>query len=97
MDAEDQRGQRADRLRERSYVTFTALAVVLVLRSEAEHMTARVAAGTLAVTVVATLLAVLVADVVREARRSHVVVILAVIPWGYVVRQYLTAPGDRWR
>ena len=26
-----------------------------------------------------------------------VVVILAVIPWGYVVRQYLTAPGDRWR
>ena len=25
-----------------------------------------------------------------------VVVILAVIPWGYVVRQYLTAPGDRW-
>jgi uncharacterized membrane protein (DUF4010 family) len=26
-----------------------------------------------------------------------VVVILAVIPWGYVVRQYLTAPGDSWR
>jgi hypothetical protein len=26
-----------------------------------------------------------------------VVVILAVIPWGYVVRQYLAAPGDRWR
>jgi len=26
-----------------------------------------------------------------------VVVILAVIPWGYVVRQYLTAKGDRWR
>jgi hypothetical protein len=26
-----------------------------------------------------------------------VVVILAVIPWGYVIRQYLTAPGDRWR
>jgi hypothetical protein len=26
-----------------------------------------------------------------------VAVILAVIPWGYVVRQYLAAPGDRWR
>jgi hypothetical protein len=26
-----------------------------------------------------------------------VVLILAVIPWGYVVRQYLAAPGDRWR
>jgi hypothetical protein len=26
-----------------------------------------------------------------------VVVILAVIPWGYVVRQFLAAPGDRWR
>ena len=26
-----------------------------------------------------------------------VVVILAVIPWRYVARQYLTAPGDRWR
>ncbi len=26
-----------------------------------------------------------------------VVVILAVVPWGYVVRHYLVAPGDRWR
>jgi hypothetical protein len=26
-----------------------------------------------------------------------VVIILAVIPWGYVARQYLAAPGDRWR
>jgi hypothetical protein len=26
-----------------------------------------------------------------------VVVILAVIPWGFVVRQYVAAPGDRWR
>jgi hypothetical protein len=26
-----------------------------------------------------------------------VVVILAVIPWGYVGRQYLAAPGERWR
>ena len=26
-----------------------------------------------------------------------VVIILAVIPWGYVARQYLAVPGDRWR
>jgi hypothetical protein len=26
-----------------------------------------------------------------------VVVILAVIPWGYVARQYLAVPGNRWR
>lgn len=26
-----------------------------------------------------------------------VVVIVAVIPWRYVVREYLTTPGDRWR
>ena len=28
---------------------------------------------------------------------SVVVVILAVTPWGYVWRHYVTAPGDRWR
>ena len=26
-----------------------------------------------------------------------VVVVLAVVPWGYVVRHYLVAPGDPWR
>jgi hypothetical protein len=26
-----------------------------------------------------------------------VVIVLAVVPWGYVVRHYVTAPGDRWR
>ena len=26
-----------------------------------------------------------------------VVVIIAVTPWGYVWRRYVTAPGDRWR
>ena len=31
------------------------------------------------------------------AKNLWVVIILAVIPWGYVARQYLTAPGDRWR
>jgi len=28
---------------------------------------------------------------------SLVVLILAVIPWGYVWRSYVLAPGDRWR
>jgi hypothetical protein len=28
---------------------------------------------------------------------SLVVVIIAVIPWGYVWRTYVRAPGDRWR
>jgi hypothetical protein len=26
-----------------------------------------------------------------------VVIVLAVVPWRYVARRYLTAPGDRWR
>jgi hypothetical protein len=30
-------------------------------------------------------------------RCSLVVVILAVVPWGYVWRTYVRAPGDRWR
>ena len=28
---------------------------------------------------------------------SFVVIIIAVVPWGYVWRQYVTATGDRWR
>jgi hypothetical protein len=28
---------------------------------------------------------------------TFVVVILAVVPWAYVVRTYFQAPGDRWR
>jgi hypothetical protein len=53
---------RADQLKERIYVTFTSLAVVLALRTHLEGVTAGQAALTLFVTVVATLLAVFVAD-----------------------------------
>lgn len=60
--------ERADRLKERVYVTFAALAVVLTLRSHGE-VTAGVAATTLLITVGGTLLAVLLADVV-----SHIAV-----------------------
>ncbi|WP_217617020.1 hypothetical protein [Cellulomonas sp. GbtcB1] len=60
--------ERADRLKERVYVTFAALAVVLTLRSHGD-VTAGVAATTLLITVGGTLLAVLLADVV-----SHIAV-----------------------
>lgn len=59
--------QRAARLKERVYVTFTALALVLALRLHEEA--AAEALVTLAIGVLGTLLAVFVADVV-----SHVAV-----------------------
>lgn len=61
--------ERADRLKERVYVTFAALAVVITLRSHGEEVSAGVAATTLLITVGGTLLAVLLADLV-----SHLVV-----------------------
>ena len=65
--------ERADRLKERVYVTFAALAVVMTLRSHGEEVSPRVAATTLLITVGGTLLAVLLADVV-----SHLAVHAAV-------------------
>ncbi|RJQ73054.1 hypothetical protein D5S17_25330 [Pseudonocardiaceae bacterium YIM PH 21723] len=59
--------ERTAHLKERVYLTFTALAVVLTLQSHGES--AREAAVTLAIVVLGTLLAVLVADVV-----SHIAV-----------------------
>lgn len=58
--------QRAETLKERVYVTFTALAVVLALLSDPAHTTVGTAARTLTLTVVGTALAVLVADVVAH-------------------------------
>jgi hypothetical protein len=65
--------ERAAQLKERVYVTFAALAVVLTLRSHGEEVAAGVAATTLLITVGGTLLAVLLADVV-----SHLVAHAAV-------------------
>jgi hypothetical protein len=62
----EDREQRAEQLKERIYVSFTALAVVLALRSEADHLTAGAAAATLAIAVIGTLLAVLVAEIVAH-------------------------------
>ena len=54
----------ADHLKERVYITFSALGVVLALHSHGEE--AREAAVTLLVTVIGTLLAVFVADLVSH-------------------------------
>ena len=58
--------RRAEQLKERIYVTFTSLAVVLALASHADAVSPRSAAGTLLITVIGTLLAVFVADVVAH-------------------------------
>jgi ABC-type phosphate/phosphonate transport system permease subunit len=58
---------RAEALKERVYVTFTSLAVVLAMQSHStEHLGAGEAASTLSITVIGTLLAVFVADVVSH-------------------------------
>lgn len=63
------RTHRASALKERIYVSFTALAVIIALRAHEQHPTASVALGTLAITVAATICAVYVADLL-----SHMVI-----------------------
>lgn len=58
--------QRAEVLKERIYITFTSLAVVLALGSHAAELTAGEAIRTLLIAVVGTLLAVFVADLVAH-------------------------------
>lgn len=53
----------ADRLKERVYVTFSSLAVVVTMSSHTEGISVGSAAFTLAITVAATVLAVFVADI----------------------------------
>ena len=57
---------RADRLKERVYITFSALAVTLALEAEVEHLSIGAIAATLTVSVVGTLLAVVLADLVAH-------------------------------
>jgi hypothetical protein len=59
------RQDMADRLKERIYVTFTALAVLLLLRSHGETGAVE-ALVTLVVAVLATLLAVFIADILAH-------------------------------
>jgi hypothetical protein len=56
----------AEALKERIYITFTALAVCITLESHAEELAIGIAAATLALTVFGTLLAVFVADIVSH-------------------------------
>ncbi len=69
---------RAEHLKERVYVTFTALAVVLTLREHAESPGRAI--STLLIAVLATVMAVFVADVI-----SHVAV-HAALPTGPEIR-----------
>jgi len=63
------RSHRASALKERIYVTFTVLAVLIALRTHDEHPNAPTAIGTLVVAVAATVVAVYIADVL-----SHMIV-----------------------
>jgi hypothetical protein len=58
--------QRSEALKERIYVTFTALAVTVALARDTEHATVAGAALTLVLTVLGTLLAVFVADLIAH-------------------------------
>lgn len=58
--------ERAARLKERVYVTFTALTVVIAMSSHAAELDAGAAITTLLITVTGTLLAVFVADFVAH-------------------------------
>ncbi|MDR6508543.1 hypothetical protein [Arthrobacter oryzae] len=62
--------QRSEALRERVYVTFTALAVTVALERDAGPSTVAGAALTLLLTVLGTLLAVFVPDVIAYMVRD---------------------------
>lgn len=62
--------QRSEALKERIYVTFTALAVTIASAREAEHVTVGGAALTLVLTVVGTLLAVSTAEYIAQMVRD---------------------------
>jgi hypothetical protein len=58
--------QRAERLKERVYISFTSLAVVLALQSHADETTPAAAAATLSIVVVGSLLGIFVADLLSH-------------------------------
>ncbi len=63
------RSHRASALKERIYVTFTILAVLIALRTHDDHPSATAAIGTLVVAVAATVVAVYIADLL-----SHMII-----------------------
>ena len=62
--------QRSEALKERVYVTFTALVVTIAFERDAGHATVAGAALTLLLTVLGTILAVFVADVIAHMVRD---------------------------
>ena len=58
--------QRAASLKERVYISFTSLAVVLALRSHADETTPGAAAATLSIVVIGSLLGIFVADLLSH-------------------------------
>jgi hypothetical protein len=58
--------QRAASLKERVYISFTSLAVILALRSHADETSPAAAAATLSIVVVGSLLGIFVADLLSH-------------------------------
>src|SRR6478609_2746128 len=67
--SEDERRQAGDRLRERIYVTFTALAILMAMNSHGEALDSPTVLWTLVISVIGVLLAGLASDLV-----SHMIV-----------------------
>lgn len=67
--SEEQRRQAGDRLRERIYVTFTALAILMAMNAHGEALDSPTVLWTLVISVLGVLLAGLVSDLV-----SHMIV-----------------------
>jgi hypothetical protein len=63
---EDEKENFAERLRERVYVTFAALAVILTLLAHAHGLTAGTAAGSLTITAVGTVAAAWLAELIAH-------------------------------
>jgi len=79
---------RAASLKERVYISFTSLAVVLALRSHADETTPAAAAATLSIVVVGSLLGIFVADLL-----SHLTV-HAQLPSGQELHHMITVSTE---
>lgn len=79
---------RAASLKERVYIIFTSLAVVLALRSHANETTPAAAAATLSIVVIGSLLGIFVADLL-----SHLTV-HSTLPTGEELRRMIAVSAD---
>jgi len=80
--------QRAASLKERVYIIFTSLAVVLALRSHADETTPAAAAATLSIVVIGSLLGIFVADLL-----SHLTV-HSTLPTGAELHHMIAVSAD---